>query len=145
MACPYFIPTEPHERELWAHRQRLPLGNGFAGRCGAGEVESACDDETLRMHCNLGYSGCARLPDKGCEWDAVRFSVLRESATVLRVQFACETAHRPAMAGELRYDLELQRWVVAPDARLVKLAGAAMRAFVARPEQAWDEISFVTK
>ena len=35
MACPYFIPAEPHERELWPHRYRLSLGDGFAGRCGA--------------------------------------------------------------------------------------------------------------
>ncbi len=35
MACPYFIPAEVHEREFWPHRERLPLGDGFAGRCAA--------------------------------------------------------------------------------------------------------------
>lgn len=151
MACPHFIPDEVHERELWPHRERLPLGDGFAGRCGAqcgGQATDArCDDETLRLYCNLGYAnlsylttmggaggntGCARLPAGDGGFDVVRFRVQRESPVVLRVQFACEQAHRPALCGELRYDQCLKVWLDPPDARLVHLAEAAVRGWIAR-------------
>jgi hypothetical protein len=163
LACPYFIPTEVHERELWPHRERLPLGDGFAGRCGAHGGDQAanarCDDETLRLHCNLGYvnpgyvnpgyvnpghvddhvnadcakrnAGCVHLP-AGAAFDAVRFRVQRESREILRVQFACERAHQPAWCGELRYDQCLKMWLEPPDSRLLHLAEAAVRAWIAK-------------
>jgi hypothetical protein len=163
MACPYFIPAEVHEREFWPHRERLPLGDGFAGRCAARAPSVRCDDETLRLHCNLGYAGlgCAPLGsarldatgrdagddgagrgmgrDPGCvhlpaggAFDAIRFLVQRESAVMLRVQFACERAHLPALCGALRYDQSLKTWLERPDVRLLDLAEAAVRAWIAR-------------
>ncbi len=151
MACPYFIPAEFHPRELWPHRERLPLGDGFAGSCAAQSPKVRCDDETLRLYCNLGYAGshagshagsnagshaaglpaCLHLPTRGV-FDAVRFLVQRESPIVLRVQFACELAHQPAFCGALRYDQSLKRWIQQPDPRLVDLAEAAVRAWMAR-------------
>lgn len=131
MACPYFIPTAPHERELWPHRHRLPLGDGFAGRCGACITEASCDDETLRSHCNLGYAQCVHLPSES-EFDAVRFHVQNDTSAILRIQFACECAHRPALAGELRYDQSSMSWMEQPDSRIVRLAEAAVRAWIGR-------------
>jgi len=144
VACPYFIPAEVHPRELWPHRERLPLGDGFAGSCaahhGAQAPDARCDDETLRLHCNLGYAnlgdaernaGCVHLPAGGA-FDAVRFLVQRESPVILRVQFACERAHQSALCGELRYDQCLKAWLEPPDARLLHLAEAAVRAWIAR-------------
>jgi hypothetical protein len=135
MACPYFIPAEVHGFELWPHRERLPLGDGFAGGCGLQAPDSHCDDETLRLHCNLGYagcySGCSHLPADRA-FDAIRFLVRRESAVVLGVQFACEHAHQPALCGELRYDQSVKMWLEQPDARLLPLADAAVRAWTAR-------------
>lgn len=160
MACPYFIPAEVHERQLWPHRERLPLGDGFAGHCGAHAPELRCNDETLRLHCNLGYAGsnagsnaagsnegrdagrdagssaasqagCVHLPADRA-FDAIRFLVQRQSPSLLRVQFACEQAHRPAFSGELRYDQCLKTWLEPPDTRLLKLATAAVRAWIAR-------------
>jgi hypothetical protein len=136
MACPYFIPAEIHERELWAHRERLPLGDGFGGRCGAQAPDARCDDETLRLHCNLGYAsagntGCVHLSGGGAI-DAVRFLVQSAGPVILRVQFACECAHQPALCGELRYDQCLKIWLEPPDARLLHLAESAVRAWIAR-------------
>jgi len=131
VACPYFIPAEPHERELWPHRERLPLGDGFAGSCGAGVTEAPCDDETLRSQCNLGYAVCKHLPSQR-EFDAVRFQVQSDSSTTLRIQFACEVAHEPALAGALLYDQSSMSWMEPPDARLLELAEAVVRAWIAR-------------
>jgi hypothetical protein len=132
MACPYFIPAEPHERELWPHRYRLSLGDGFAGRCGACLPDTCCDDETLRLHCNLGYAACAHLPANR-EFDAVRFLLQRgKGSSILRVQFACERAHQSAFSGELRYDQSSRIWLDPPDPRLQPLAEAAVRAWLER-------------
>jgi hypothetical protein len=137
MACPYFIPEEIHPSELWPHRHRLPLGEGFAGRCSLGGGER-CDDETLRLHCNLGYGRCAHLVagesvagSLGLEFDCVRFGCLRESGR-LKLRFVCEHNHRPARHGELDYNLEAGCWEIAPEPSLAPLAGAAVRAWIAR-------------
>jgi hypothetical protein len=136
VACPYFIPAQVHARELWPYRERLPLGDGFAGRCGAQAPQPLCDDEALRLHCNLGYAEvasapCVHLPARRT-FDAVRFAVQTGSPVLLRVQFACELAHRPAFSGELRYDCSSMTWLERPDARLLQLAEAAVRAWMAR-------------
>jgi hypothetical protein len=134
VACPYFIPVEPHERELWPHRYRLSLGDGFAGRCGACAPEAGCNDETLRLHCNLGYATCAHLPVKR-EFDAIRFLLQSRNSTILRVQFACERAHQPAFSGELGYDQFSKVWLDQPDPRLLHLAEAAVRAWIVRHKE----------
>lgn len=128
MACPFFIPTVPHELELWPHRYRLSLGDGFAGCCAAHAPESLCDDETLRSQCNLGYARCAHLPAERL-FDAVRFQVQSQSYTILLVQFACERAHLPASCGELRYDQCSKAWLDWPDPQLLQLANAAICAW----------------
>jgi hypothetical protein len=131
VACPFFIPSEPHERELWPHRYRLSLGDGFAGHCGVHAPESFCDDETVRSRCNLGYAVCVHLPAERT-FDAIRFLIQRESSTVLRVQFACERGHLPALSGELRYDQPSKTWLDRPDSRLLRLADASVCAWMQR-------------
>jgi hypothetical protein len=131
VACPYFIPAEPHERELWPHRERLPLGDGFAGRCGACATDAPCDDETLRSQCNLGYAVCKHLPSQR-EFDAVRFQVKSEGSATLRIRFACEVAHAPALAGELRYDQSSMCWMEPPDDKLLHLVQAVVRGWIRR-------------
>lgn len=143
VACPYFIPAEFQIRELWPHRERLPLGDGFTGHCGAQPTQPRCADEVLRVHCNLGYAnqGHANVGDAPCvhlpaqrAFDAVRFAVRTESSVLLRVRFACERAHQPALTGELHYDRSSMTWQERPDARLLRLAEAAVRAWMARNE-----------
>jgi hypothetical protein len=129
VACPFFMPTEPHERELWPHRYRLSLGDGFAGCCGAHAPESLCDDETLRLQCNLGYAQCVHLPADRA-FDAVRFAVHSESGAMLCVRFVCERAHLPGPCGELHYDLSSKAWMDRPEPQLLQLADAAVRGWV---------------
>jgi hypothetical protein len=130
MACPYFIPEELCGSELWPHRQRLPLGDGFAGRCGALDGEARCADERLR-ECNLGYATCPHLP-AAREFDCIRFRVCDDDGKLLRVQFVCEREHRPARHGELAYDLAASCWPQPPEAALARLAEAAVRAWMTR-------------
>jgi len=130
MACPYFIPDQPHPDELWKHRHRLPLGDGFAGHCGLPEA-SPCSDETLRLQCNLGYAKCPYLPvDRA--FDAVRFLVQDQGGGVLQLQFACELAHLPALTGSLRYDQSSMEWLDVLDPRLERLARAVVRGWINR-------------
>jgi hypothetical protein len=131
VACPYFIPTVPHPLDLWPHRRSLPLGDGFAGHCGARPRQPECDDESLCLHCNIGYSECVHLPADR-ELDAVRFQFQTESSTVVRVLFCGERAHHPFIAGELRYDRASACWMDPLDSRLVPLANAAVCAWIGR-------------
>jgi hypothetical protein len=130
VACPYFIPAERHELELWSHRHRLPLGDGFSGYCGAREPKTLCNDDSLRLQCNLGYANCSHLPSERV-FDAVRFLIYGQ-APVLSVQFACEREHHPALCGELRYDQSSMTWLDSPDAGIEHLAEASVRAWIKR-------------
>lgn len=134
MACPYFIPSVPHPRELWPQRHLLPLGDGFKGCCGARTRQEPCDDETLRTRCNLGYAKCVHLP-AGRELDAVRFHVRAESLAILCVSFTGERLHHPVLAGELRYDQSSNAWIEPPDPGLACLAEAAVRAWTGKQAQ----------
>ncbi len=128
MACPYFIPDSHHELELWPHRYRLSLGDGFTGHCSL--CPTPCDDETLRTQCNIGYAACEHVPAER-PYDAVRF-LIASRGTLLRVQFACERAHLPSSVGELRFDQSSMNWLDPPEPQLLSLADAAIRAWIRR-------------
>jgi hypothetical protein len=128
MACPCFIPEAIHPAGLWPHRERLPLGEGFSGRCAA-NGGAPCSEESLQLHCNLGYAdqgsaGCAYIPVERA-FDAVRFQ-LTEEGSALRVRYVCERRHLPCSHGELCYDLAASTWTNAPEAALLALAEAAV-------------------
>jgi len=131
VACPYFVPTAPHPSDLWRNRYMLPLGDGFSGHCAACSPNAECDDETLRLQCNLGYATCRHLPADR-DFDAVRFHVQAEEPALLRIQFCAERAHLPGESGELRYDLSSGRWIVPPELRIQLLAEAPVRAWLSR-------------
>jgi hypothetical protein len=109
----------------------------------AGKEGAGCDDDKLRLHCNLGYanlgyrpgdaipSTCVHLPAER-DFDAVRFQLQGEGSKMVRLQFACELAHRPALCGELRYDRVAESWISPPDPRLDALANAVVHAWIAR-------------
>jgi len=134
LACPFFTPTERLQDAGWLHPARLPLGGGWSGHCSAPGYEGTQPTEQeIRELCNLGYaSNCPRLPRER-SYDAVRFSVVRDSGTQLFLWFVCEAAHLPADHGKLEYDLALGRWVSShPDARIQKMAECYLHSYLLR-------------
>jgi hypothetical protein len=134
LACPFFMPTERLQDGGWLHPSRLPLGDGWAGRCSApGHEGVQPTDNEIRELCNLGYaSHCPRLP-KERNYDAVRFSVVRDDGSQLFLWFVCEAAHLPADHGKLEYSLADGRWVSShSDPRIQKMADCFLQSYLLR-------------
>ncbi len=122
MACPFFYPDERHEAELWAFRGRLPLGDGYKGRCMApGCHGRATSDEELRELCNLGYAGGCACRPKERHADAVHFAAFENGR--LLVKYSMVKDHAPAEHGVLEFDLNAHRWLREhPDPNLQRMA-----------------------
>jgi len=133
VACPFFIPTERLETQLWPHPVRLPLGDLWRGQCGAPghEGEHPSEDE-LKNGCNLGYARCPRLPQqRSC--DAVRFGLALERDTRLTVHYVLESNHAPAGDGRLEFDLSgAQCATPHPDPLLHRMAECFVAAYLRR-------------
>ena len=110
MACPFFLPTERCDAELWPHSARLPLGGSWRGRCTAPGHEGEPSEQELRDGCNLGYARCGRLPQERPA-DALRFCLAGEQEGRLRVRYVFEIAHRPGEHGVLEFDRASRRWI----------------------------------
>ena len=121
MACPYFYPTERFLQALWPHASRLPLGDGFAGRCCADPSAEAIPSQTaLENHCNLGYARgqCGRFPG-GAGPDAVRFTLSGRQHGIISIYYVVERDHRPYEHGSLAYDVKRRALVEPPASRLL--------------------------
>ena len=121
MACPYFYPTERFLQALWPHASRLPLGDGFAGRCCAEPASEAVpSQDALEQHCNLGYARgrCDRFPG-GAGADAVRFTVSGHENGIIRIYYVLERDHRPYEHGPLEYDATRRALVEPPASPLL--------------------------
>jgi len=133
LACPFFVPTEKAHDIAFPHPARLPLGAAWRGTCAAPGHEGETLGGQELERCNLGYAmSCSRLPaERAC--DAVRFGVVRESATNVLVQIVFEERHRPA-GGELAgYDLTLRAWSSQhSDIRVRRQAECFMQAYLER-------------
>jgi hypothetical protein len=133
LACPFFMPTQKLGG-AWLHPSRLPLGNGWDGRCSAPGHEGAQpSDQELHEFCNLGYATkCSRLPVER-ECDAVRFSVARDQGSRLLLWFVCETSHRPATHGTLEYEVDRSQWISShSDPRIQKMLECYVEAYLQR-------------
>jgi len=134
VACPYFVPEERCELELWPHRSRLPLGDGFTGICQAPGFEGTRPAaEELKDGCNVGYAcGCPRLP-KDRVADAVRFAVARDDGEWVTLHFACERDHLPAGHGTLEFSRKGGECRTdGADRRMVAQARQYLAAYLAR-------------
>ena len=140
MACPFFVPTNKAEDIAWLHPSRLPLGAGWNGQCGAPGYEGHVPaPEEIRENCNLGYATtCERLPkDRDC--DAVRFSVLRDSASHLLLWAVLESRHLPAGHATLEYSVTTGAWTSShPDERIQRMADCYIQSYLSRKTIAAD-------
>ncbi len=128
MACPYFIPEQRCESELWTHRARLPLGDGYSGGCCApGHDGVALTDEMLKSACNLGNARCERLPADRT-MDSVRFYVKSDEGSKLTVQYCAEREHRPVGHGVLTWDAATRKFTAAPELPVERLAEAFVQS-----------------
>jgi hypothetical protein len=132
MACPYFIPEQRCDAELWAHRARLPLGDGFRGRCCAGVGDYRPSESELRDLCNIGYAkSCPRLPQERAA-DSVRF-MARAAEGFVAIKYLLERGHAPVSHGELQYDRAAAAWRgFHPDARVQAQAQCYLESYLAR-------------
>jgi hypothetical protein len=133
MACPYFFPIVRHDAELWQHRRRLPLGDGFLGRCTA---PGACDhlsDHQIGHHCNLGYAtDCPHLPlDRSA--DAAHFCVASDKDGIVVLSWVLVKNHAAASFGTLTFDRSLRRWLAPhPETNLQQMADCYLQAYFSR-------------
>lgn len=110
MACPFFYPTIRHDAELWQHRRRLSLGDGFRGQCTApGHEGTKPDDNALGQCCNLGYANCSRLPQER-EADAAHFSVASDAGGVISLHWVLVKNHAAVGFGRLEYERASETW-----------------------------------
>ena len=136
MACPFFLPTEEFTEWSWHSRPRLPLGDGWKGKCTApghaGETPTA---EMLKEGCNLGYA-------KHCPWipahreaDKVSFSIARDREDIILIYYVLETDHMPGEHGTLQYDNQQLRWLKShSDERLQKQVECYLASYLKRKE-----------
>lgn len=140
MACPYFIPTEILSGAHWPHRARLPLGEGWTGRCCAPGVDTLPSDDEVRDFCNVGYAlqyerKCTRCPQER-DWDAIRLGVVGEDGAIVRLDYSCERDFAPVEHGVLTFDRGTSEWsAVHPDARVQSKAEAFMRVWVSKRQK----------
>jgi hypothetical protein len=140
VACPYFIPTEILAGAHWPHRPRLPLGEGWAGRCCAPGAACVPSDDAVREFCNLGYAlqyerKCSRFPQER-DWDAVRVGVIAEEGTQVRVDYSCEREFAPVEHGVLVFDRVTSQWLTAhADVRVQSKADAFMQVWLSKRQK----------
>jgi hypothetical protein len=111
VACPFFWPMTRHEAELWPHRRRLPLGDGFAGECRApGCAGRKPRDEELKESCNLGYATtCPHLPEER-RADAIHFAANGDQ--IVKVNYVMVKDQAPGEHGFLEFDPATKKWHV---------------------------------
>jgi hypothetical protein len=132
VACPFFWPVERHEAELWAHRQRLPLGDGFTGECRAPSCAGRKPgDDELKECCNLGYAtACPHLPKERAA-DAVHFSASGEGT--VRVNYVMVKDQAPGEHGMLEFDTTTRQWRNAhSDLNVQRMAECYVNAWLVR-------------
>ncbi len=128
------MPSERLESDLWPHRARLPLGDGYRGVCTApGHEGAALGHDGLKDFCNIGYAkNCPRLPRER-HADAVRFIVTQDRGEEVALYFTTERDHAPREHGPLTFDRVHQRWIAPhPDARVQRMAECYLQSYLSR-------------
>lgn len=124
MACPCFVPVNRWDERDMVPARYYPLGDLYHGMCSAGGREVAPGADAEVQWCNMGYARgqCPQCPAAGP--DAVRFAVVRETASGTEVRYAIEKDHLPFASGSTI-------WNNGPDTPLAAALHAQMAAYVA--------------
>jgi len=106
VACPFFMPVERLDQDLWILPPRLPLSDAFRGVCHAHSEPFDPPERSLRELCNCGYARgrCERFPADTAA-DAVRFSITGEQDGIVRLVYIVEHDYAPAEHGVLEYSI----------------------------------------
>ncbi len=133
VACPYFRPESRSELELWQHRARLPLGDGYCGTCTApGHEGYSPSNDELKSACNLGYAkGCTRLPSDPIA-DAVRFCLVKDDTRLVTISYVREREHLPVDNGVLVFDVDESSFGPEASTHVSHLAKAYVSAYLRR-------------
>ena len=135
MACPCFYPG----RRLGPPRSIVPLGDLWSGQCRApGREPASPDRHTLLERCNLGYARgkCAWFPEAGCP-DAVRFTVARDSGSVVSIACMMERDYLPCEGLAFDYDTARGAFTTPPaDRNLERQAAAYVASYLLRKQTA---------
>lgn len=111
MPCPFFLPTHRLDCGAWVRPPRLPLGDPYAGVCHSDPSAPVEPPEAhQRELCNCGYARyrCAHFPEDAAA-DAVRFSVVEDTAGRIELVYVIEKDHAPAEHGRLVYVQDADR------------------------------------
>jgi len=141
LACPYFFPTVRHDAELWPHRRRLPLGDGFAGYCTAPGHEGVTpSDQELGQCCNLGYAGdCPHLPQDRAA-DAVHFCIGGDSDGIVQVCWVAVKDHAHADHGTVEFARSVGWRVQHPQPVLQQMADCYLQTYFAKRGESLTQI-----
>jgi hypothetical protein len=134
VACPYFLPQGELPTGLWVHEPRWPLGRAYSGLCCSRADEPfQPPEQSQEKLCNYGYARgiCECFPAEG-QSDAVRFSVIEDDGSRLRLVYVLEKEHAPAQFGTLRYCIAARALLPPhPDAVLSQQAEAFAKSYLA--------------
>jgi len=129
MSCPYFDPVAPCEPAGSSQTAMLPLGDRWNGLCRAVPGQPCTPADSDLSVCNLGYAreSCPRFPQSGVP-DAVRFTIMADSQSSLRLYYVVERDHHPYTHGPLECTLPSGNFASLPHDDVF---AAQARAYVA--------------
>ena len=137
MCCPYFSPLG-QRREIGVRCAMLPLGDFWDGTCHArtsANLWQPVEDTALPL-CNIGYArgACARFP-QGDGPDAVRFVILGDDGSSIRLHYAIERDHYPYAHGALEFSRDTGVFSDAPTNELfAHQAQAYVKSYLRRKD-----------
>jgi hypothetical protein len=141
MACPYFHPQRRFDDKTWTKPPRLPLGDPYYGLCRVDPMRDWSPDEpTLRELCNLGHARrCSRFP-QGPGADAVRFSVVSDGESSLRLFYVREQDHSTLEHGDIECS-EAGEILSGPDDAMLRGQARAYAASYLRRKSQPEELA----
>ena len=127
MACPHFLPREPFAAAESTSAFPRPLGDSWRGQCASPLAAASPDDRHMLDCCNMGYCAgkCQAFP--AASDDAVRFGIVSDNGSEVRVQWVAQRDHLPSASGRVTYNRDSATF---PGSDLPALLEAQVRAYL---------------